>query len=101
MYRGEIAGDACTLFRLNNTDPAPTRNGQSGNSYAAILDTRFEDSLLALAGTRLAYSFDSGWSWDAAKSNLPMARLMAGTVRKADWSCFLATHGGGVFRRSL
>jgi hypothetical protein len=101
MYRGEVAGDACSLFRLNDFDPAQIRHTHNGNRYAAILESKFEDSLLALGGTCLAYSFDGGWSWDAAKNNLPKTRMMAGTVREADWSCFLATHGAGVFKRSL
>ncbi len=101
VYRGEIAGNGCTLFRLIDTGPSETPAMLAGNRYASILDTRFDDSLLALAGTRLAYSFDGGRNWIDANNNLPSAKLMAGTVREADWSCFLATHGRGVFRRPI
>lgn len=101
VYRGEVAGNACTLLQLAVAGLTETRGRPDSEGYAAILDTRFEDSLLALRGTSLAYSFDGGMNWGTINNNLPNAKMMAAAVRETDWSCFLATHGAGVIRRPI
>ncbi len=96
LHRCEIAGENCAAFRLIDTGElrdTPIREG-----LAAILSTKFQDSLVALGGTYLAHSFDGGWSWIADNNRLPRAKMMAAALREFDWSCFLATHGVGVLR---
>jgi hypothetical protein len=101
IWRGDVAGETCALRPLPSAGMAGEQRGGGYGGHAAILEGRYEDALLAIREKCIVYSFDGGMSWQADDNGLPKVRLMRGVVREADWTCFVATHGAGVFRRAI
>ncbi|MEJ2120094.1 MAG: sialidase family protein [Alphaproteobacteria bacterium] len=101
ICRGDVAGETCALCPLPSAVMTGEQRGDGHGGFAAILEGRYEDALLAIREKCIVYSFDGGMSWQEDDNSLPKVRLMRGVVREADWTCFVATHGAGVFRRAI
>jgi len=101
MFRGDLSDGSCTLHPLAGIAPTGGQRQVGFDGYAAVLEGRYEDTLLAILENDIAFSFDGGMSWQTAGHGLPNVRLMRGAVRETDWTLYVATHGAGVFRRAL